>query len=114
MKSLVAEGLFAHVWNGNVLHVLTKEKVGALLRAVYSMLRPGGTYFGDCASAEPGQWEPPLRNCTIGYHHSSKSLEQTLERIDSVEVEVHGVKLHLPGFAAPPDRLFLFSAKKLQ
>lgn len=117
VKSLVAEGLFAHVWNGAVLHVLTEEKVEALLRAVYSMLRPGGSYFGDCVgtSAEPGQWEPPLRNRTTGYHHSSESLKQTLERIGFEEVEVRGVKLDLPGLTAPPDRLFLcFSAKKPQ
>src|SRR5690606_39190350 len=98
-----------------VLHVLTEGKVEALLRAVYSMLRPGGSFFGDGAgtSAEPGQWEPPLRNRTTGYHHSPESLQHTLERIGFVEVEVRGEKLDLPGLVAPPDRVFLvFSAKK--
>ena len=115
VKSLVADGLFAHVWNGAVLHALTEEKVEALLRAVYSMLRPGGSFFGDCVgtSAEPGQWEPPLRNRTTGYHHSRESLQHTLERNGFVEVEVRGEKLDLPGLVAPPDRVFLvFSAKK--
>jgi hypothetical protein len=78
------------VWTGAVLHVLTEAKVEALLRSVFAMLRPGGSYFGTCVgtSGQPSDWQPEYRNRGQAYLHTAESLKELLERIGFVEVVV--------------------------
>jgi hypothetical protein len=91
VQSLVADGQFAHVWTGAVLHVLPQDKVEALIRSVFAMLRPGGSYFGTCVgtSGQPTEWQPGYRNRAPAYLHTAESLTELLQRVGFVEVVVH-------------------------
>jgi len=87
--SLSEGGLFAHVWTGLVLHVLDQAKAEALLRSVFRLLRPGGTYFGTCVGSgeHPTIWSPaPDRS--PGFLHTSSSLSHLLAAIGFEEVTV--------------------------
>lgn len=120
VESLVAGGQFAHVWTGAVLHVLTEAKVEALLRSVFAMLRPGGSYFGTCVgtSGQPSDWQPEYRNRGQAYLHTAESLKELLERIGFVEVVVTEQSARAPAplqedpaDLAIPKRMLAFAGK---
>lgn len=97
VKSLAAGGLFAHVWTGAVLHVLNEEKVGALLRSIFTLLKPGGTYFGICAGLTdcPTAWQPEYANRSPAFLHTATSLEEVLRQVGFTEVNVTAEKREL-------------------
>lgn len=90
VQKLAADGLFAHIWTGAVLHVLNEAKVEALLRSIFSLLRNGGTYFGTCVgtTGAPSTWHPEYTNRSEAFLHSAKSLEELLKRIGFEEIKV--------------------------
>jgi len=117
VKSVIANGPLAHVWTGAVLHVLDQAKVEALLRTVFTMLRPGGTYFGTCAGStdKPKEWLPEYRNRGQAYLHSPKSLKELLEQIGFDEVVVENLDHSLPSEESQhsaPMAFLGFTAKK--
>jgi hypothetical protein len=86
----VEDGHFAHVWTGLVLHVLSEAGVESLVRSVFAMLRPGGTYFGTCAGSEsPTVWQPEFAGRSPGFLHTGASLKALLESIGYEDVVVH-------------------------
>lgn len=91
VQTLADEGPFAHAWTGAVLHVLSEAKVESLVASVLAMLKPGGTYFGNCVGVsgqQPQDWQPELRNRAGAFHHTASSLKMLLERLGFMDVEV--------------------------
>jgi hypothetical protein len=67
-------GKVHYIWAGAVLHVLSEEDVVTLLQNVFLLLRPGGTFFGDCGGSEPaGPW-PTSDGQPRNYLHSQVCL----------------------------------------
>lgn len=95
VKSLTADGHFAHVWTGYVLHVLNEAKTEALIRSVFTLLRPGGTFFGDCRGSPdtPKIWLPGCSNRNPAFLHTLDSLRELLIRLGFVEVIVNTCEL---------------------
>ncbi|KAL6060979.1 ProbableBRG0 Methyltransferase adrK [Balamuthia mandrillaris] len=91
VQSLLKEGSFAHVWTGAVLHVLSQQKVEALLASVLVVLKNGGTYFGTCVGTteQPKEWQPEFRNRNVAYLHTAQSLTKLLQETGFQDVVVH-------------------------
>ncbi|KAJ1552920.1 hypothetical protein HK096_009935 [Nowakowskiella sp. JEL0078] len=92
-------GKFDVVYSIAVLHVLSQRQSENLIKRVYGMLAPGGTYFGNCVGNKEAQdWaKTPNGGLESRFLQSKKSLTEILTRLGFVNVKVVEVNVPIVG-----------------